>query len=147
MISVYTDGSSTGRSERPGGWGYVIVNSDGEVLCVGAGGSPQATNNTMELEAAIRGLARCIKMGLDSQTIELVSDSQYVLGLASGRYTPLKNKEQAAALRALAKQAGCQFRWVKGHGLDKWNEKCDQLAKHEKQKLLDQEKSDDAIGI
>lgn len=139
MISVYSDGSSTGRSDGPGGYGYVIVRKhqdpkDDEYIAWSYGGSPKTTNNLMEIEGAIQGLTALIELGLaeTSETCELVSDSQYTLGLASGSFSPSKNIERATCLKRLADVSGVRFRWVKGHKGEIYNEICDSLAKHGK---------------
>jgi ribonuclease HI len=129
-ISVYSDGSSSGRSGEATGWGYVIVKNDDEVFCCGYGGAPDGTNNTAELEAAIQGLTSVACQNLHVEnSIELVSDSQYVLGLGDGTYSPKKNVSQAMELRALVKKTGATVRWVRGHSGNPVNEQCDKLAK------------------
>ena len=137
MIKVYCDGSSSGRSDKPGGWAYVIVREEkGEefVLACGYGGDPSTTNNIMELTAAIKGLEKFVEMGLEGP-VDLVSDSQYTLGLACGSYTPSKNIELAQKLYELAKQTGMQSLWVRGHGGSLWNCRCDSLAKRGKYEI------------
>lgn len=62
------------------------------------------------------------------EPVELVADSQYVLGIASGEWNPTKNLNHASQLKELASKVGCTFRWVKGHSGDKYNELCDELA-------------------
>lgn len=131
MISIYADGSSGAGGGKAGGYGYVIVRDahtpQEQELAFGFGGSPSTTNNLMETEGAIQGILRFMEMGLQGP-LELVSDSQYTLGIASGEYTPKKNLEQAAKLRTLAHDIGLKTRWVRGHQGEKWNEACDQLA-------------------
>lgn len=133
MISIYADGSSSGGSNKPGGYGFVIVRGQ-EVLAWSYGGSPSTTNNLMETEGAIQGLEAALELKLHegSEMIELVSDSQYTLGIASGGYSPQKNLDQAQKLVQLAQQVKCRFRWVKGHAGDQFNEHCDRLAKQGK---------------
>lgn len=142
MIYVYADGSSTGRSNRPGGYGWIIV-QDGKIRYAGHGGSPHTTNNLMEMEGAFQGLTALVRSGIraDGELVTLVSDSQYVLGIASGAYTPTKNLEEATALRGLASALSIRTQWVRGHSLlqgTDWkqydqhvlmNERCDQLAR------------------
>lgn len=134
-LSIYADGSSTGRKNKPGGYGYVIVGEypEGEIkeLAWGYGGSPSTTNNLMELEGGIQGLEKALEMKLHegASYIELVSDSRYMLGMASGGYTPQKNIEKAKRIRELAQTIKCDFRWVKGHKNNHYNELCDRLAK------------------
>jgi ribonuclease HI len=134
MISVYADGSSTGRSNEPGGWAYVILKDGFEVLS-DYGGSPSATNNTMELSGAIEGLKALINSGLagPEDKVELVCDSRYVLGLASGEYKPKKNVALACEVRRLYIKAKATTRWVRGHEGNTYNERCDVLAKRGKE--------------
>lgn len=130
MISIYADGSSSGGSGRPGGYGWVIARNE-SVISWGYGGSTATTNNLMEAEGAIQGMIAALELGIDDLH-ELVCDSQYVLGIASGGYAPTKNLEQAQQLVDLAAKLGCRFRWVRGHAGDTFNEKCDKLAKQGK---------------
>lgn len=135
MLSIYSDGSSSGGSGKAGGYGFVLVrgakSDHPEELAWGYGGSPATTNNLMEMEGAIQGLMKALELGLPGtgEPIELVSDSQYTLGIASGGYSPSSNLEEAARLVDLAKRVGCRFRWVRGHAGEPFNEACDQLAK------------------
>ncbi len=128
-VSIYADGSSTGRSNKPGGWAYVIVDIATDMpLLVGYGGCISATNNTMELTAAIKGLKAAIALGYNLGDVELVSDSKYTLGMASGQYSPSTNLELAAEIKFLAKGVW-RLRWVKGHSGHPWQERCDTLSR------------------
>lgn len=132
-ISVYGDGSSTGRSDGPGGWAFVVA-VDGGPKRAGYGGEPLTTNNRMELRALIEGLkavrAEFSDRIADGYVLEVVSDSQLALGMASGAFTPSKNVDLAVELRALALEMRVhRFRWVKGHSGDPMNERVDRLAK------------------
>jgi ribonuclease HI len=137
VISVYADGSSHSKGGMPGGWAYVVVRDDYPLLA-GSGAHPATTNNVMELMGAAEGLKAVLARGWHEQgeLIELVSDSQYALGIASGGYTPIKNLELARELREIALKAGARCRWVPGHTGDTWNERCDSLAHDAKQTLV-----------
>jgi ribonuclease HI len=102
---------------------------DGEPRYVKNGGDPSTTNNLMELEGAIQGLRYLRRHPEVVGTISLVSDSQYVLGLASGKSSPSKNVEKATELRNLAIELKVSTRWVRGHSGDHWNEVCDRLSR------------------
>lgn len=137
MIQVYSDGSSNGRGDEPGGFAWLIL-SNNNFVCSGFGAEHKTTNNRMELKAAISGLKKLQESGLHllDAEIELISDSKYVLGLASGAYKPSKNQELASQLRELAKQLNIKTKWVKAHSGNKWNEKCDELANRAREELL-----------
>jgi ribonuclease HI len=72
-IIVFTDGASKGNP-GPGGWGVVIVTPDGYVTELG-GGSPQTTNNRMELTGAIEALSH---LGDRLGPLAVYTDSTYV---------------------------------------------------------------------
>jgi ribonuclease HI len=133
MISIYADGSSCGNSVGAIGWGYVIVR-DGEILVKGSAAWETGTNNIAELLGAIDGLIAASSLAA-GDSVELVSDSQYVLGLASGVCTPKKNIDLAIQVKILSQQLKAQTRWVRGHAGDKFNEMCDALATSAKKKL------------
>ena len=138
MISVYADGSSHSSGGRPGGWGFLVVGTNGIPLASGAGGHPETTNNAMELTAIIRGLYAVRALwpkGLDLP-LEVVSDSQYALGMASGSYSPTRNQELVTELRIMVVALQPKLRWVRGHNGDRWNERVDSLAKAAKQKTM-----------
>lgn len=142
-IEVYTDGSATTK-DKPGGWASVIV-IDGTKHAEIAGHMPNASNNDAEMEAAIQGLAAALKYINDDNnkgqftesTVEpivynvtLVSDSQLILGWASGRYR-FKQQDKITKynqLKFLVARLGVKTRWVEGHSGDEHNERCDKLA-------------------
>lgn len=137
LISVYADGSSNGKAGSAIGYGYVIVWNHTDILHTGSGGGVSGTNNTAELLAAINGLSLVKNLNLGNTVdVELVSDSQYVLGLANGTYSPTKNVSLAVQVESLTRGLGATTRWVKGHSGDKHQEMCDKLAKAEKLKFF-----------
>jgi ribonuclease HI len=135
-VELYADGSgNTFDSDGGYGWRCVI---DGSLHSEGNGYLTKATNNVAEITAAIVGLEHVFKI-LNTQDVlaqgphevVLVSDSQLVLGYASGAYqckalhlAPLYIK-----LRSIYGTTKATTRWVKGHSGDEHNEGCDRLAK------------------
>lgn len=126
MIEVYTDGSGTSRGSA-GGWAYLLVR-DGNLAGGWAGSEADATNNTMELTAAISGLYNAMTVMEPGEEVVLCSDSEYVLGLAAGKFEPSANVQLAHRVRRLAQATGSRFRHVDGHSGNEFNEMCDTWA-------------------
>lgn len=133
-IDIFTDGSATVAS-KPGGWAYVLI-IDNKFSSEAFGHVEKATNNDMELMAAIKGLDAALKHSIyrgdfDFELdVTLHSDSQLVLGWASGVYQ-FKQKEKLYLydeLRRLMNKMRAKTEWVKGHSGNTWNDRCDELA-------------------
>jgi ribonuclease HI len=139
-IEIYTDGSAT-TIDKPGGWAYVLV-VDGQKKAECCGFMANATNNDAEMQAAIEGLAAAYKMihevdvfspeaaEIVPPEVYLVSDSQLILGWASGeyRFKQALKIEKYYQLQALMQKLRVKTRWVRGHNGDEFNERCDKLA-------------------
>jgi ribonuclease HI len=131
MIELYSDGSSAARSNKPIGWGWVLV-VDGKYKTHGYGGLVSGSNNVAELIGAINGLWHCYDHKLKGVT--LVADSQYVLNSSTGLWVAKKNLELVQHLQMLAKYLKIQTRWVPGHKGHQWNELADRLANRGKRR-------------
>ncbi|MCM1408860.1 MAG: ribonuclease HI [Treponema brennaborense] len=139
MISVYTDGACSGNPGK-GGWGAVIL-ADGKELPMN-GGELSTTNNRMELTAAINALQKISDTASwRTRRIEVFSDSQYVKngicswisswkrnGWQTSGKQPVKNRDLWLKLDALNTELSVEWKWVKGHAGNKYNEWCDSLA-------------------
>jgi ribonuclease HI len=126
-LGVYTDGSASTK-DRSGGWAFVIIDAfDGEYH--EAGSDTDTTISRMELEAWINGLS-CIYNNFGAQTIVVWSDSQYV-GYGAMDRTRKRNKNVDLwdeLDMIIDKHLYVEFRHVKGHNGDVFNEMCDKLA-------------------
>ena len=122
VIHLYTDGASSGNP-GPGGWGAVLV--CGTLRKELSGGFSLTTNNRMELLAVIMGL-EAIKW--PDATVEVWSDSQYVVGTLSKGWKRKKNHDLWARYDRAAAGLGVTFHWLKGHAGHPENERCDTLA-------------------
>ena len=110
-----------------------------------SGGEPNTTNNRMELTAVIRGL-EALK---EPCQVELYSDSKYVIdalekgwarswkarGWVKGDKKPALNPDLWEQLLALCDYHQVNLHWVKGHAENPYNNRCDEMAVAEWQKL------------
>jgi len=129
---VYTDGACKGNP-GPGGWGWVVPEGPRAY-----GGEPLTTNQRMELTAALKALE-----ALEGHVI-VVSDSTYVVncfrdgwwkgwmkrGWKNSKKEPVANRDIWEPLIELylSRADEIEFRWVKGHAGNEWNEVADELA-------------------
>jgi len=129
---VYTDGACKGNP-GPGGWGWVVP--DG---LRSNGGEPLTTNQRMELTAALDALRSL------PGPVVVVSDSTYVVncfrdgwwkgwikrGWKNSKKEPVANRDIWEPLIELYRSRSdeIEFRWVKGHAGNEWNEVADELA-------------------
>lgn len=137
-IDVYSDGSGN-TFDSDGGWGFRIL-VDGVHLVDGSGYLKSATNNVAELTAAIEGLTAAqnyiTNMKPEKPEVTLISDSQLVLGYASGKYQckAVHLGQLYIKVKKLYKDLNATTKWVKGHSGDEHNEACDLLAKTAREK-------------
>ena len=131
-ISIYTDGACSGNP-GPGGWAAIAVLSDGKEKYV-CGNVAKATNNSMELRAAIEGL-KAVKV---PREVIIYTDSNYLVTcwahekdwlIAENR----PNREMWFELIQAADKGGhtVKFVKVKGHSDNRLNSLADKYAKKE----------------
>lgn len=133
-VEIFTDGACRGNP-GPGGWG-VLMRYAGEEKSLW-GGESDTTNNRMELNAVIEGLA-ALKRPCE---VTLTSDSTYVLkgiqewmpnwkkrGWKTASKQPVKNVDLWQKLDAVIGEHKIDWQWVKGHSGHRENEIADQLA-------------------
>lgn len=131
MYCIYTDGSCLGNP-GPGGVGIVIT-KDGQVLEQLSYGTDYTTNNQMELEAAISGIAY-FRENYNNEEIVIITDSNYVVqGITTWIIKWKKNNFQGRKNVELWKEldkisSNCQFKHTYGHSGDLFNEMADKLA-------------------
>ena len=127
-----------------GGWAAIIMNEEKSLEI--SGGTPDTTNNVMEMTAVIEAL----KYLTEASEVEVYSDSAYVVnafnqkwlenwkrnGWRSSDRKPVKNKELWLNLDNLVQIHKVKFVKVKGHSDNEFNNKCDELAVAAYQKYL-----------
>lgn len=134
QLTIYTDGACDIHAEnQPGGWAAILqAVRDGEVIRerVISGSDEKTTNNRMELTAVIEGL----KLLTRATALTIVSDSRYVIDIASKRKKVVKNKSLWQQYFRAAGGHFIEWQYVAGHSGDELNERCDRLAVAEKKK-------------
>lgn len=134
QVKIFTDGGCRGNP-GVGGWGALL--RFGKVEKELNGYAMEATNNQMELMAAIEAL-EALK---EPCKVVLTTDSQYVKNGITQWITnwknnnwktaakkPVKNKELWQRLEAATQRHQVTWSWVKGHAGHAENERVDELA-------------------
>lgn len=141
-VIIYTDGACSGNP-GPGGWAAILISGNYKKEI--SGGSKQTTNNIMELTAILEGL-KALKQECE---VEVYSDSAYSVnafnqgwiynwikkGWKTADGSDVKNKEIWQELYSLTKKHKVKFIKVKGHSDNELNNRCDELARGEIDKL------------
>lgn len=134
-VEIFTDGACSGNP-GPGGYGAVLIYKD--TIKEISGYHPETTNNRMEMTAAIEAL----KLMKRPCNVIISTDSSYLCkGITewlpgwlkknwlNSRKEPVLNKDLWVELYELDKIHNIQWKWIKGHADNKYNERCDHLAR------------------
>lgn len=134
IVEIYTDGACKGNPGN-GGWGAVLLYKEHKKEI--SGFVKETTNNQMELKAVIEAL----KLLKRSSDVIIYTDSVYVKdgitkwifswknnGWRNSNKKAVKNIELWQELDSLVANHKIQWRWVKGHNGNKYNEIADLLA-------------------
>lgn len=123
-FQLYTDGGYS-MSGDFGAFAYVIL-QDGFLLHKYAEKIEHETNNRAEIKAILYG----VKALPNNSEVEVFSDSQYALGVLSGKYKAKKNPDlvEEYKMMVVGKGIKASYTWVRGHNGNAWNEVCDQLC-------------------
>ena len=128
---VYTDGACLGNP-GPGGWAWVVPEGP-----FASGCDEKTTNQRMELTAALEAVR-----AFDGPLL-VISDSTYVVycfrdrwwenwlrrGWVNKARKPVANRDLWEPLiDAYRAHDDVDFRWVKGHSGDRWNDEAARLA-------------------
>ncbi len=137
-ITIYTDGACSGNP-GPGGWGAVLLY--GNRIKEISGGEDNTTNQRMELTAVVEALRALKVTGWD---VVVHSDSAYIVnafredwigrwqknGWKNSKKEDVANQDLWKSLLALMSKNRVKIEKVKGHSGDRWNERCDELARN-----------------
>ncbi len=145
LVRLYTDGACSGNP-GPGGWAAILKFGKHEKEISGNMG--HTTNNRMELFAVISGLG-ALK---ENCTVEVYSDSAYVVnafnqhwidswqkrGWKTADNKPVENQDLWRLLLLTIRKHEVSFHKVPGHQDHAENNRCDELARAEVQKIMSQ---------
>jgi ribonuclease HI len=140
-VELYTDGACLGNP-GPGGWAALLrFNGTEKEL---SGGDPDTTNNRMEMQAVIEGLKALSR----PSTVTVYTDSQYVQkgitewingwkakGWKTAAKKPVKNVDLWLELDKTQERHSVTWQWIKGHAGHPENERVDDLARQEAEKI------------
>jgi ribonuclease HI len=141
---IYCDGaaSNNGYENAIGGWAYVVLDEEENIIIEDAQMVEGATNNRMELYAAYSGIYDLLSNQKDVESIDIYTDSAYLHncitqkwyinwlknGWRNARKEPVANQQLWEHLIPYFEDSRIEFHKVKGHNGDKWNEYVDNLA-------------------
>jgi ribonuclease HI len=125
-IEIYTDGAYS-SSRNQGGWAFVVL-KDGIRVSSGFDAIKDTTNNRMEIQASLEAIKYMREQ--EQREITIFSDSMYVIGTMSQNWKRKKNVDLWIQMDEACKDMKIEWKHVKGHEGDKFNEMCDMLAVH-----------------
>ena len=134
-LKIYTDGACSGNPGK-GGWAAIILDNNSNQSSI-SGSENNTTNNRMELLAPIMALKK-IKT---KSEITIFTDSKYVKdGITdwikkwkinnwkNSNKKPVKNKDLWIELENACLKHKVNWKWVKAHAGNKYNNLVDELA-------------------
>ena len=146
QVTIYTDGSClrNGLEQPAAGWAAILSCGTHVKELSGSLTGERPTNNAAELTAVIKAIS-ALKQDAEAE-VTVISDSEYVTksitekrvhawnrnGWKTASKTPVANKELWLTLIKVCKERpSCKFTFahVDGHAGDKYNERCDKLAR------------------
>lgn len=145
-VFIFTDGSCSPNPGK-GGWGVVLIapdhNNHRKEL---SGAEDKATNNRMELRAAIEAL----KALRETCEVTLHTDSKYLHdafverwlekwkqnGWRTSDKEPVKNQDLWQELDVLIQKHSVTWAWQKGHSTNIEINRCDALANEAREKAF-----------
>lgn len=143
LVKLYTDGACSGNP-GPGGWAAILKFGPHEKEL--SGNMSYTTNNRMELFAVISGLG-ALKQ---SCRVEVYSDSAYVVNAFNQKWVdgwqkknwktadnkPVENQDLWRLLLITMRKHEVSYHKVPGHQDHPENNRCDELARAEVQKII-----------
>lgn len=144
-LDIFTDGGFSRKQGNVGSWAFVIIHND-KIIHQDSGTVQNTTSQQMEMNAirkALKYVAEQTFPNFHNVTITLTSDSQYCVkgltewwpdwkrrGWRTSGGEPVKNLNIWKALLPLAHETfkSVEFKWVRGHNGNYYNEIADRLC-------------------
>ena len=141
-VTIYTDGACSGNPGKGGYCAILMANGKEKII---SGGEKNTTNNKMELIATIEGL-KALKQKC---TVDIYTDSAYVCNAFILGWIPnwiknnwknsnkkeVANKQLWLELITLCGYHNVNWHKVKGHSDNINNNRCDEIARKEIEKI------------
>ena len=123
---IYTDGAYSMKNDE-GAFAFVILNGNMEEIMRRAFKIKHETNNRAELKAIIGALYQITTW---NRKVLVVSDSQYSIKTLSGEWGRKANEDLFEIYDQLIeeREMHVDYKWVRGHNGDKYNEICDEMC-------------------
>lgn len=121
---IYTDGSCLKNPGGASGWCFCLLEGRHEWFVTG--GELSSTNNRMELTAIIEALTF-----LHEESCILYTDSLLSLNCAIGKWKRKSNLDLWERFDQVSQGKTINWKWVKAHSGDRYNELVDDLARTE----------------
>lgn len=130
MIEIYTDGAYSPLRNQ-GGWAFIVL-KEGTKVSQGYDCVKNTTNNRMEVQSVIEAIKHMNDQHIKEFTI--YTDSMYVIGTMTKNWQKKKNVDLWIELDNIIQKDSCiEWKHIKGHSGNNWNNQCDMLAVHASQ--------------
>lgn len=131
MYEIFSDGSCIGNP-GPGGWASLIKkNNEPKPFIILKGKEIRTTNNRMEMIGVIEALRYIHENDLQLHDFKLYTDSNLIVQTINKGWKRKANLDLWEEMDKLNEELSVEFIWIRGHNKNKWNEKCDSIARRE----------------
>ena len=146
-IDIFTDGSCLGNP-GPGGWAFMVnTGTEAEAAYTDisgvemVGGEKDTTNNRMEMSAVLKAFKYLIEHDVEDSLIAVHTDSSLVVNTFIQNWKKKMNKDlwaliETAHAKLFSNGNTFEWNWVKGHAGHPENERVDDLAREEAERIM-----------
>lgn len=135
ILEIYTDGSCIGNP-GPGGWAAVLLLDKRKIIL--KGNEKDTTNNRMEMTAVIHALKFIHENNLQKKIIKIFSDSNLIIQTVTKSWKKKMNRDLWEVFDEFRRGLDIEWKWVKAHDVNVYNNEADRNALSEAKKILRQ---------